>query len=501
MRSRLRVWCVAFGLAASATWIVAGEGPPEAAAPEVQYQLANLLFDATRYREALDAYTKATAHAEGDLLYRARLGLVNTALRLAEFQMAREQGEALNAHAPGNPEAMAAYADALWSSAQFDEAEQWDRDALALNPESWRARQGLARALVGRSRLGDALEEALTAQRLAPRERDVYFTIGGIYERMHRYEEAAAALTTYLDMLPDKDRGEAALFTRARLRFLKAFQGRVPNEVVTGGDRLNTVPFRLVGGKIVVRGRVNGGGTIDFVLDTGSEATVISRPVAARWGVRPIAFTLSAGVGEAGVRGLQLGRLDQLEIGALKVRNVPVLIKNPPLRGLPTAERDSISPLALGLSTIVDYQKKTLTIGRELPAEPATFTLPMRMQRLAMVRGVVNQLPTYFIVDTGGEVISISTDTAQALRHEVPRRIPLKVYGTSGWDREAFLLTGVSLDFDRIQYRNFPVVVLNLRAPSVLLGFQVGGIVGHRFLSKYRVAMDLARSEIRLQQY
>jgi hypothetical protein len=34
------------------------------------------------------------------------------------------------------------------------------------------------------------------------------------------------------------------------------------------------------------------------------------------------------------------------------------------------------------------------------------------------------------------------------------------------WD-VAFLLPGNDLDFDHIEYRNFPLVVLNLRAPSV----------------------------------
>ena len=81
------------------------------------------------------------------------------------------------------------------------------------------------------------------------------------------------------------------------------------------------------------------------------------------------------------------------------------------------------------------------------------------------------------------------------------RKIQLKVWGTSGWDREAFLMPGVDLDFDRIEYRNFPLVVLNLRAPSVLLGFQLGGIVGHRFLGNYKVAMDLANSELRLEKF
>ena len=78
------------------------------------------------------------------------------------------------------------------------------------------------------------------------------------------------------------------------------------------------------------------------------------------------------------------------------------------------------------------------------------------------------------------------------------RKIGLKVYGTSGWDRDAFLMPGLNLKFDEIAYPNFSVVVLNLHAPSVLLGFDVGGIVGHKFLSPFRVALDLNRSEMRL---
>jgi hypothetical protein len=143
-----------------------------------------------------------------------------------------------------------------------------------------------------------------------------------------------------------------------------------------------------------------------------------------------------------------------------------------------------------------------LTIGRTLPEGKADFSLPMRVHRLAMVRGVLNsKQPAYFVVDTGGEVISISVDTAGTLEKSQYRRIPLRVYGTSGWDRDAFLLPGVNLDFDRIEYRNFPLVVLNLRAPSVLLGFQLGGIVGHKFLGSYRVSMDLASSELRLEKF
>ena len=41
--------------------------------------------------------------------------------------------------------------------------------------------------------------------------------------------------------------------------------------------------------------------------------------------------------------------------------------------------------------------------------------------------------------------------------------------------------------------------MLNLNAPSALLGFQLGGIVGHKFLSNYRVGIDLEHSVLRLK--
>jgi predicted aspartyl protease len=85
--------------------------------------------------------------------------------------------------------------------------------------------------------------------------------------------------------------------------------------------------------KIVVQARVNGGRQQDFILDTGSEETVIARDTAQRANIAPITYTLSAGVGEVGLRGLQLSRIDRLDIGDLQVRNLPVLIKNPRCAG------------------------------------------------------------------------------------------------------------------------------------------------------------------------
>ena len=415
--------------------------------------------------------------------------------------MARQEAEKLASVPGADAEALSLLGDALWSNGLFDEADRAYDRALAAAPESPRARFGRAKSLATRSRLSEALAEALAASAAAPRDGEIHAAIGDIYERLNRYDEAANAYSNYINLLPNKDRSDKAAWARAQVEFLQAFQGITPVEIDPEAlNRLHTLPFRLVKDKIIVQARVNGGRPQDFVLDTGSEETVLSRETAQRERVRPITYTLSAGVGEVGLRGLQLARVKSLDFGTLQVRNMPVLIKNPALKGIPKREGESFSPLSLGMSMTIDYQKQLLTIGKKLPAIGTTTKLPMRVSRLAMVRGVLNSnYPAYFVVDTGGEVISISSDTASALPANSFRRIPLKVWGTSGWDREAFLLPGNDLDFDRIEYRNFPLVVLNLRAPSVLLGFRLGGIVGYKFLSRYRVAINLDKSIVQLQ--
>src|SRR5581483_1666576 len=185
--------------------------------------------------------------------------------------------------------------------------------------------------------------------------------------------------SSYINLLPNKDRSAKAAWARAEVRFLRAFGTRPPLQIdPTSVGKLHTVPFKVVNEKIIVRGKVNKGPMMDFVLDTGAEQTVISRETAARLGIHSIVNMLSAGVGDLGVRELELTRLDELEIGSLKVHNVPSIIKNPPLHGLPTREMESFSPLSLGLSLVIDYDKQQLLMGPQLPQETPDVELPLR---------------------------------------------------------------------------------------------------------------------------
>jgi len=487
----------------ASSFVIHADVTPQSQSAEIQLQLGNEFMAEGRYVESLDAFKRALALAAPDQVKTARAGLIAAALRVADFDLAQEEAEKLVASAPLSPDAIALHADALWTAGLFEDAERRYQDALRLQPDLARGHHGMARAYAAQSQLDRAMEEAQIALRLAPRDLEIHHTVGAIYERMHKYEEAAGAYSNFVNLLPNKDHSEKADWSRAEIKFLRSFGQRIPFDMEPGtDDQLYSVDFRTVNDKVIVRAKVNDGSFQDFVVDTGAENTVLSRPTAQRLGVNPITYTLSAGVGDVGLRGLQLARINSLELGPLKLRNVPCLIKDPPLRDIPTKEMESLSPLALGFSMIIDYKAKKIIFGKHLPMEQGDFELPLRLHRLATVRGTVDgSHQANFVVDTGGEVISISRATAAAIGKEEPaRKIPLKVYGSSGWDRDAFLLPGVNLAFSSIRYNNFPVVVLNLETPSALLGFKVGGIVGHKFLSKYRVGIDLEHSVLRLKQ-
>jgi tetratricopeptide (TPR) repeat protein/predicted aspartyl protease len=495
-RSRI-AWSIPIALAAGQLLLAATDGQ----LPDSLLQRADQFFSQARYQDAARGYEQARAQANSaaPLVVRASIGLVRSLLRVADFTGARREATGLIAKDPGNVDAIVLDGDTLWSLGLFAEAEQRYRDALAIAPEDPHGNQGLARALAARRQLDEALERAQSAVARTPDDHELYYTLAFVYERLGRFTDASAALQQAVARSKGNPKSDELLLAKSQIRFLDAFRGREPFQTDPAvAAETHTVPFRLVHDKVIVRGSVNGSPMLDFVLDTGAEMTVIGQRTADRYGISPAGTTISAGVGEAGIRGLQVGRLDDFQIGSYRVRNVPVLIKNPPGRDLPRREAESFSPLALGLSMTIDYGRRTLTFGRHLDLHGDT-ELPLYLYRLAVVRGMINgQTPASFVVDTGGEVISISTAMASTLKSHPVRHIPLKVFGSSGWDRDAFLLPGLDLAFDRIRFENFSTVVLNLRAPSVLLGFEVGGIVGHRFLGRYTVGLDLDRGKLTL---
>src|SRR5688500_12866929 len=199
-----------FAAAASAlligvSLVARADGAAQSQSVEIQLQLGEMLFAEGRYQESLEAYRNAVKMAPPDRMRRARGGVIQSALRVAEFESAREEAEKLIRESPRAGESLALYGDALWASGLFEQAETKYEEALAGTPELARGLHGMARSLAARSQLEPAMVQAQAALRLAPRDLEIHHTVGAIYEPSHKFEEAAAAYGNYVNLLPNKD--------------------------------------------------------------------------------------------------------------------------------------------------------------------------------------------------------------------------------------------------------------------------------------------------------
>lgn len=472
--------------------------------PAAGIEYADEMFGKGRYAEAIIAYQRARLGAtDANQRVRAGAGEVKGILRMAGFSAAVNEAAALLESVPGHPQAMAVLGDALWASGRFLEAEATYNKVLTIDPNDARGLHGLGRALAARRQLDPALDRVRAAVSRDPGEEAYLYTLADIYEQMRRFPEAADALDRYLAAMPDRKLNNSARWAKAQSDLLRRFGRGTPFQLEGSADTF-TVPFRVENDKVLVQARINGRPPIDLVVDTGAEHSSLTPDVARAAGVDPLTVIPTAGIGsrENGFRDLQMGRIDRLEIGPLTVRNVTCFIKAPALTNVPITETQGFAPLALGLSVAIDYANHRLTMARRLPEDASGLHLPLRLQRLAMVSGKVNGRQATFIVDTGGElglvvnnrvVDELGTDPAL-------RRIPINVFGTAGRDKNAFVLPFVDVDFGGgVANPRASVAVLNLDAPSWLLGIDIGGIVGHNFLSKYTVTIDLQRSELTLR--
>ncbi len=492
------------GVIVAATAILMASVAPRAGAPATgksEFARGTQLFADAKYREAVQALVRAREY-DPEFTGQATRIVVRSLLRVGDFGRAEEEASSLVSSTVG-AEDLSLHAETLWGIGHFEEANARYTAALALDAAYPPALHGMARVLDARGKTRDALVAVERAIEREPEVAEYHHTRAYLLERLRNYAVAADELERYLRFLPQKGFKEQVKLAKARMKFLRHFGDRQP--IALGADsatEIHRIPFREEREKLFVKAKINGRPTVEMVLDTGAEMTVLAEDTAQSAQVYSVAETLSAGVGDVGMRRLKLARISKLEIGTLKVEHVPTMIKDPPLKKWPVADIDAFSPLAVGLSMRVDYVNKQLVVARTLPKVegPATMEAPLWMHRLATVRGRLNgDRPAAFVVDTGGQAISISRTAAVGLEQLGRfRRIPLRVFGSSGWDRDAFLLPGVDLEVDDVRMAQASLVVLNLRAPSVLLGYELGGILGHKFLSKYRVSLDLDAGLMRL---
>ena len=294
------------------------------------------------------------------------------------------------------------------------------------------------------------------------------------------------------------------------------------------GSNKTVVSFESIDARPILKVRVNGGkDPLRFVLDTGSGMSVVSEETAKRLSLRAIARGgMARAVGGGGEFEIVYGFLSSLEIGEVRMENVPVYIRHFYDDKIPVDGYLGLSIISKFIASL-DYAQRTFTLARQRQSDIAdpwrtiyrseppsadgaapfvsgSVEIPLRTTASGFLSGEVHlegiESPLNFIIDTGASVSVISEKLAAMegmADHLLATR--MRVFGAAGVaeDVKTMLLPKVMLGtFTREQ---ISAAVLDLDPVNETAGFTQNGILGGNFLRHFRVSFDFQRGVIRLE--
>ncbi|HEX8707952.1 MAG TPA: aspartyl protease family protein, partial [Pyrinomonadaceae bacterium] len=441
----------------------------------------------------------------------ARLGLSYTLLKLRNFTDAYDHAARVIAADPLSSHAHALLGTVILSLGDFRLSVEEFRTALSLKADEALAIAGLAMVDFYENRLAACINGLRRASLLSPNEPDFIFGLAQAAARAERYKEAADAYERFLVIAPltDTDR-------RARIRGLIDFLRYLGNQsglYNTAGENQVSVPFDIPNNRPIIKVRINGSKQpFRFVLDTGSGMSVISEETARLLGVRAVARGgMARAVG--GKFEIVYGFLQSLEVGDVRVENVPVYIRRFYNDETPVDGYIGLAVISKYLTT-VDYGANTFALTRQRPGnETASKPLaplapgvefPIRTTQSGFLSSEVRiegiEKHFNFIVDTGAS-ISVVAEKMMELEamSSYQRSANMRVYGAAGVAEGVRTLTLPRVLLGAHAREKLDVAVLDLEAVNETTGFIQDGIIGGNFLRHFRVTFDFKRGVVRLE--
>jgi predicted aspartyl protease len=233
---------------------------------------------------------------------------------------------------------------------------------------------------------------------------------------------------------------------------------------------------------------------------------------------------LARAVGGGGRFEIVYGYLNSIDIGEIRVTNVPVYIRHffdehNPVDGY-------LGIAALGrLLTTVDYGARRMTLARQRnnESEPARVTagqgkpvsaeaveiqpginVPVRTTASGFLSGEIFidgiNKPLNFIIDTGATVTVMSEKLAaieQAQAFIKPGR--MRVFGAAGVAEDVKMASLPRVVVGTYSREKVDAAVLDLEPVNETAGFLQSGILGGNFLRFYRVVFDFYKGIVRLE--
>ena len=437
----------------------------------------------------------------------ARLGLSYALYKKRNLLDAYDHAARVIATEPLSARAHALLGSVVLASGDFRLSVEEFRTALSLKDDEALAIAGLAMVDFYENRLSASLAGLRRAAFINPDEPDFIFSLAQAAARAERYKEAADAYERFLIIAPRTDEDRRSRI-RGLIGFLRYLGGQQSLYDVSGASQTE-VSFELPNNRPIIKVYVNGNKEpLRFVLDTGSGMSVISDKTAKSLGVRAVA---KGGMARAvgGKFEIVYGFLQSIEIGDVRISNVPVYIRRFYDDEVPVDGYIGLSIITKHTAT-VDYGARLFSLKRSrsandaVAASPAGIEIPIRstssgfLSSEVQVEGIAR--PLNFIVDTGASISVVSEKLMEVEEMSAliqPAR--MRVYGAAGIAEGVKTLTLPRVVLGTQARANVDVAVLDLEPVNETTGFVQSGIIGGNFLRHFRVVFDFRKSVIRLE--
>ena len=455
----------------------------------------------------------------------ARLGLSFALLKQRQLQGAYDNAARVIMQDPLSARAHALLGSAILAAGEFRLSVEEFKTALALNEnEAW-AVHGLAMVDFYENRLGLAIPMLRKAVSMDADEPDFIFHLGQACARSEKYKEAADSYERFLMISPKTDYDRRARI-QGLIEFLR-YLGRQGALYVPSGDRAS-VSFEATDNRPILQVRVNGQkDPLRFVLDTGSGMSVISDQTAKRLGIRPVAKGgLARAVGGGGKFEIVYGFVNSIEIGTVKVVNVPVYIRKFFDNHIPVDGYLGLSVVQKFLASL-DYGTRKMSLVRQhqtdfvdtwtairrpegfqslAPMSPndGTIEVPLRTTSSGFLSGEVSlegfEKNVNFIIDTAASITVVSEKLSQEEQlFDLLQPSTMRVFGAAGVTEDVKLLQLPRLGLGLSKLEKINAAVLDLEPVNETAGFTQSGILGGNFLRHFRIYFDFARGSMRLE--
>ncbi|MBA3805101.1 MAG: aspartyl protease family protein [Acidobacteria bacterium] len=439
----------------------------------------------------------------------ARLGLSFTLYKKRMLQDAYDHAARVIAVDPLSARAHALLGAVVLAAGDFRLSVEEFRTALTLKDNEALAIAGLAMVDFYENRSSAAVSGLQRAAFLDSNEPDYLFNLAQASARIERYKEAADAYERFLAIAPRTDADRRARI-RGLIDFLR-YLGQQNSLYIVGGANRTEVSFEASDNRPMLLVHINNRKEpLRFVLDTGSGMSVISQETAQRLGLRPVAQGGAArAIGGGGRFDIYYGFLQSMDIGDVRIENVPIYIRRFFNDKTRVDGYIGLSVISKYLTT-VDYGTGILTLSRQRSASSAAtategIELPLRTTSAGFLSGEVQiesiGKPLNFIIDTGATVSVVSSLLAERedLLARFAQNLRMQIYGSAGVADNVKVLMLPKVSLGSYGREKIYAAVLDMDSINETAGFEQTGIVGGNFLRHFRLIFDFQKNIVRLE--